>query len=73
MDIEEVGPSNAVQAVAAEVDLREHPSGIVPQLQNVVATINLDVKLDLKQVAMHARNAEYNPKVRVISSWATLP
>ena len=31
-------------------------------LQNVVATVNLDCKLDLKSIALHARNAEYNPK-----------
>jgi len=24
--------------------------------------VNLSVKLDLKQIALHARNAEYNPK-----------
>jgi hypothetical protein len=40
-----------------------HVSGIKPQLQNVVATVNLGTKLDLKEIAMHARNAEYNPKV----------
>jgi transcription initiation factor TFIID TATA-box-binding protein len=28
----------------------------------VVATVNLDCPLDLKQIALHARNAEYNPK-----------
>ena len=34
-----------------------------PQLQNIVATVDLDCgKLDLKKIAMHARNAEYNPK-----------
>lgn len=37
-------------------------SGIVPQLQNLVATVNLDCRLDLKTIALHARNAEYNPK-----------
>lgn len=37
-------------------------SGIVPTLQNIVATVNLDCKLDLKTIALHARNAEYNPK-----------
>lgn len=36
--------------------------GIIPQLQNVVSTVNLVCKLDLKQIALHARNAEYNPK-----------
>ncbi|XP_054927701.1 uncharacterized protein [Dermacentor andersoni] len=35
---------------------------IVPQLQNIVSTVNLDCKLDLKKIALHARNAEYNPK-----------
>lgn len=36
----------------------------LPVLQNIVATVNLDVRLDLKTIALHARNAEYNPKVR---------
>ncbi|KAH8833912.1 TBP-domain-containing protein [Flagelloscypha sp. PMI_526] len=36
--------------------------GIVPTLQNIVATVNLDCRLDLKTIALHARNAEYNPK-----------
>ncbi|XP_018329944.1 TATA-box-binding protein [Agrilus planipennis] len=36
--------------------------GIVPQLQNIVSTVNLNCKLDLKKIALHARNAEYNPK-----------
>ncbi|XRB19575.1 transcription initiation factor TFIID TATA-box-binding protein [Pseudoscourfieldia marina] len=44
------------------VDLARHPSGIVPRMQNVVSTCNLNCELDLKQIAMHARNAEYNPK-----------
>eukprot|EP00158_Paraphelidium_tribonemae_P002362 Partr_v1_DN25304_c0_g1_i5_m21784 putative TATA box binding protein len=42
--------------------LAAHPSGIVPALQNIVATVNLDTRLDLKTIALHARNAEYNPK-----------
>jgi transcription initiation factor TFIID TATA-box-binding protein len=28
-----------------------------------VSTVNLDCKLDLKAIALQARNAEYNPKV----------
>lgn len=36
--------------------------GIVPQLQNIVSTVNLNCKLDLKKIALHALNAEYNPK-----------
>uniref|UniRef100_A0A453JIU1 TATA-box-binding protein n=1 Tax=Aegilops tauschii subsp. strangulata TaxID=200361 RepID=A0A453JIU1_AEGTS len=44
------------------VDLTKHPSGIIPTLQNIVSTVNLDCKLDLKAIALQARNAEYNPK-----------
>ncbi|CAG9321512.1 unnamed protein product [Blepharisma stoltei] len=33
-----------------------------PVVQNVVATANLQCALDLKQVAIKARNSEYNPK-----------
>ncbi|CAJ2649126.1 unnamed protein product [Trifolium pratense] len=44
------------------VDLKKHPSGIVPTIQNIVSTVNLDTKLDLKAFALQARNAEYNPK-----------
>ncbi|KAJ1556324.1 TATA-box-binding protein, partial [Cladochytrium tenue] len=54
-----VTPASASLAVPAA---RETASGIVPVLQNIVATVNLDCKLDLKTIALHARNAEYNPK-----------
>merc|ERR1719431_1675751 len=37
-------------------------SGIQPLLQNIVSTVNLGCQLDLKKIALHARNAEYNPK-----------
>uniref|UniRef100_A0A452XHI2 TATA-box binding protein n=1 Tax=Aegilops tauschii subsp. strangulata TaxID=200361 RepID=A0A452XHI2_AEGTS len=30
--------------------------------RNIVSTVNLDCRLDLKQIALQARNAEYNPK-----------
>jgi transcription initiation factor TFIID TATA-box-binding protein len=43
-------------------DPTENPSGIKPTLQNIVATCNLACDLDLKTIAMYARNAEYNPK-----------
>ncbi|KAM3184407.1 hypothetical protein ACTXT7_008413 [Hymenolepis weldensis] len=38
--------------------------GIIPQpqLQNIVCTVNLGIKLDLVKIARSARNAEYNPK-----------
>nr|CAG8482737.1 13238_t:CDS:2 [Entrophospora candida] len=41
-------------------------TGIVPTLQNIVATVNLDCRLDLKTIALHARNAEYNPKTTAL-------
>ena len=31
--------------------------------RNIVATVNLDCWLDLKTIALHTCNAEYNPKV----------
>ena len=31
--------------------------------RNIVSTVNLGTRLDLKFIALHARNAEYNPKV----------
>ncbi|KAL0968952.1 hypothetical protein UPYG_G00220410 [Umbra pygmaea] len=37
-------------------------SGIIPILQNIVSTVNLACPLDLKSIALQARNAEYNPK-----------
>ncbi|XP_010685515.1 TATA-box-binding protein 2-like [Beta vulgaris subsp. vulgaris] len=44
------------------VDLSKHPSGFIPTLQNIVSTVNMDCKLDLKAIALQARNSEYNPK-----------
>ncbi|KAF6038263.1 TBP [Bugula neritina] len=41
---------------------RPDTSGIQPQLQNIVCTVSLDCKLDLKDIALRARNAEFNPK-----------
>ena len=35
--------------------------------RNIVSTVNLKCKLDLKKIALHARNAEYNPKVYIHS------
>lgn len=50
-------------ATVPMIDMSKHPSGIIPTLQNIVATVNLECRLDLKTIALHARNAEYNPKV----------
>lgn len=62
-------PSTAVVATgdqagpSMEIDRTKHPSGIVPVLQNLVATVNMGCQLELKTIALSARNAEYNPKV----------
>ncbi|KAF2007027.1 transcription initiation factor-like protein [Amniculicola lignicola CBS 123094] len=55
--------ANGVATPAATPDNNAgSASGIVPTLQNIVATVNLSARLDLKTIALHARNAEYNPK-----------
>jgi transcription initiation factor TFIID TATA-box-binding protein len=60
-------PQTSVPATPAPLTLEQQHitavEGIVPTLQNIVATVNLDCRLDLKTIALHARNAEYNPKV----------
>jgi transcription initiation factor TFIID TATA-box-binding protein len=60
-------PSAQVPATPVPLTLEQQHitavEGIVPTLQNIVATVNLDCRLDLKTIALHARNAEYNPKV----------
>ncbi|NXI54313.1 TBPL2 protein, partial [Chloroceryle aenea] len=55
-------PSLMQMAPMTPVTPGTESSGIVPQLQNIVSTVNLACKLDLKNIALHARNAEYNPK-----------
>ena len=39
-------------------------AGINLKTINVVGTVDLQTKLELRTIALHARNAEYNPKVR---------
>lgn len=40
----------------------ENNSGVIPALQSVVATVNLNCKLYLKNIVLRARGADYNPK-----------
>ena len=37
-------------------------TGSKPELQNIVSTVNMGCKLDLRTIALNARNAEYNPR-----------
>ena len=46
-------------------------SGIVPTLQNIVATVNLDCRLDLKTIALHVRLPAHLPLVRLRNSHLT--
>ncbi|KAI9296594.1 TBP-domain-containing protein [Neoconidiobolus thromboides FSU 785] len=55
-------PAPIAEATPAADEEQSGPVGIVPTLQNIVATVNLECRLDLKTIALHARNAEYNPK-----------
>ena len=48
---------------ASEMALLQQKYGATkPVIHNVVATANLGCELDLKQIAMTARNAEFNPR-----------
>ena len=62
------GPSEPqpeqAQTAAGQQELPANTSGIVPILQNLVATVNLGQKLTLQTIASKARNTEYNPKVK---------
>lgn len=55
--------SDAAKAMETQTlgPLVEH-GGCVLQLVNVTATANVGCTLDLQDVVMRARNAEYNPK-----------
>ncbi|XP_058787464.1 TATA-box-binding protein-like isoform X2 [Vicia villosa] len=44
------------------VNPEKHPSGIMPTIINVVSTVNLGCKLDLKSIKLQAPTAEYNPQ-----------
>ncbi|KAH7701846.1 Protein TBP-1, partial [Aphelenchoides avenae] len=57
-------PASNIPAVvpASAVQLQQQPTP-TPVIQNIVSTCNLGVTdLDLKAIALRARNAEYNPK-----------
>lgn len=53
-------PDAATERLTASDSILEGVDG--PILQNIVSTVNLSCSLDLKTIALKARNAEYNPK-----------
>jgi|EP00900_Chrysochromulina_parva_P017361 transcription initiation factor TFIID TATA-box-binding protein len=60
--VAEGAPTTALAADAEQQQLEPNDDALRPVLQNIVATCNLGCDLELKTIAMHARNAEYNPK-----------
>mmetsp|Transcript_7175 Transcript_7175/g.8084 ORF Transcript_7175/g.8084 Transcript_7175/m.8084 type:complete len:366 (+) Transcript_7175:45-1142(+) len=56
MNIQELNQSNTIIAAGVRRPQEE------PTLQNIVSTVDLKCKLDLKTIALNARNTEYNPK-----------
>ena len=62
---EGAAPSGAVVPAAgagAAGEMGSLTNGIIPKIQNIVATVNLDCKLDLAKIANKARNCDFNPK-----------
>ncbi|CAF0979267.1 unnamed protein product, partial [Brachionus calyciflorus] len=61
-----LGSYNPFSAQAPSTPLASVPSTVEshlqPTLQNIVSTVNLGCPLELKKIALYARNAEYNPK-----------
>ncbi|KAH7823862.1 Transcription initiation factor TFIID TATA-box binding protein [Monocercomonoides exilis] len=57
-----IKPSDVQTGRSADVDLSEHPSGIIPQIQNVVATAFLGSRVNLRTIASNVRNVEHNPR-----------
>ncbi|KAG1707447.1 TATA-box-binding protein [Phytophthora capsici] len=59
-------PGQALQTVGAREiqvdDDWEERLNLEVKIMNVVGTVDLKTPLDLKTIALHARNAEYNPK-----------
>eukprot|EP01128_Nolandella_sp_AFSM9_P011945 TRINITY_DN882_c0_g1_i2.p1 TRINITY_DN882_c0_g1~~TRINITY_DN882_c0_g1_i2.p1 ORF type:complete len:229 (-),score=44.25 TRINITY_DN882_c0_g1_i2:80-766(-) len=55
-------PPAVNQQQVVHVDRNRHPSGIIPVIHNVVCTVDLSVPVELKTIALRARNAEYNPR-----------
>ncbi len=65
------GPGGGAAAAAAEAGAGDEldrmfpfmaQSGTRPQIQNVVSMFSLGTQLNLKDIALRAKNAEYNPK-----------
>jgi transcription initiation factor TFIID TATA-box-binding protein len=52
----------AAPAAGGSAQPWSHHSGIKLTMQNVTVTVDVRQRLDLKEIVLNARNAEYNPK-----------
>ncbi|KAL1671135.1 hypothetical protein EV122DRAFT_285291 [Schizophyllum commune] len=58
------GPSSLDPATPAPLTLKQQH---ITAVEGIVTTVNLDCRLDLKMITLHARNVEYNPNVSTLS------
>merc|ERR1712226_280683 len=55
-------PLSVISSIPVRTPMSTAVPTEMPTLQNIVSTVNLGIELDLKNIALKARNAEYNPK-----------
>lgn len=61
--IEETFNSNVIPDFSSTQPATTLPTNVeLPKLQNIVSTANLKCVLELREIALRAKNAEYNPK-----------
>lgn len=56
------GLGTSMRQQNGQTNFKHRATGIEINLQNIVATVNLKAKLNLKDIALRVRNAEYNPQ-----------
>jgi hypothetical protein len=61
--VDDFGDVQPTSDIKPEIQLCRPVCPLMPP-RNVVSTVNLGCKLELKTIAQKARNAEYSPKVR---------
>jgi len=61
-ELETPGPARLGDGMSEMAFLQHKYGATKPMVHNVVATASLGCELNLKQIAMTARNAEYNPR-----------
>ena len=54
--------SNIFKDAKLKTIINQNKLDPVPRLENIVSTVDLSCRLDLRKIALQARNCEYNPK-----------